>query len=395
MINRVRAFMVQPALLGVLAGLAAGGALTACSTGEGRGGAEASPSLSTSDGGGSGTVGGHGSSPSRAGVTTTSASAGVPRTIESGGVIRGVEPWTFGGASGQRVLTDRFDLYITEKDPMIAQRLPGFLEAALDHYTRALGGLPAPRERLQTFVMSSHAEWKRLVASMAPSARGAASNIQRGGLTVGGRAYLFDIGSGDTMSLASHEGWHQYTQRTFAEPLPVWLEEGIAAYMEGHRWQGDSVTFAGWANVERFDQLRKACAAKAVLSLPELLSASPNQLVEHGTSGEALTYYAQAWALVHFLREGAGGKYRGQFELLLSDAAAGRMSQAVALDLSHRGIRSTGLLASRTGPVVFQAYFGAELGTIDAEYRAFVQKVVATGARSDVVVGASPLGGEY
>lgn len=329
------------------------------------------------------------------GVTTTSASAGIARTIDSGGSIRHVQPWSFDGEAGQAVTTDHFQIFITEKNPMIAQRLPGFLEAALDHYTHALGTLPLPRDRMETFVMGSRAQWKRLVLTMLGNkGQAAASSIQRGGMTFGGRAYLFDIGSADTLSLAAHEGWHQYTQRTFAEPLPVWLEEGIATYMEGHRWTGPSVTFSGWSNVERFDQLRKAVAAKQVIALGDLLSSSPNQLVEHGAAGDALTYYAQVWGLVHFLREGADGRYRAGLQRLLLDAASGRMSQAVSIELRAQGLPAPRALAQRLGPQVFQAYFGGDMARIDAEYRAFIERATETGARQDVVAGVSPLMGE-
>jgi hypothetical protein len=342
--------------------------------------------------GGSGDATGQSSSSPALSVTTTSADAGVARTIESGGVIRSVQPWSFGSSTGQAVTTDRFVIYITERDPLIAQRLPGFMEAAADHYTRALGDLPQPPDRLEMFVMSGRQEWRRLVLSMLGSKAQAAVNaITRGGMTFAGRAYLFDIGSTDTMSLASHEGWHQYTQRTFVEPLPVWLEEGIASYMEGHRWSGYSVTFAGWANIERFDQLRRAVANRQLLSLPDLLNSSPNQLVEHGNGTEALTYYAQVWSLVHFLREGADGRYREGFERLLRDAATGHLSRTVAAELSAQGVRPPAGGLSRNSGLVFQAYFGADLGKAAAEYRAFVTAVVQTGSRQNVVQGLSPL----
>lgn len=329
------------------------------------------------------------------GLTTTSSTAGIARTIDSGGSIRHVQPWSFDGESGQAVTTDHFQIYITEKNPMIAQRLPGFLEAALDHYTHALGTLPTPRDRMETFVMGSRAQWKRLVLTMLGNkGQAAASSIQRGGMTFGGRAYLFDIGSADTLSLAAHEGWHQYTQRTFAEPLPVWLEEGIATYMEGHRWTGPSVTFSGWSNVERFDQLRMVVATRNVIALADLLTSSPNQLVEHGAAGDALTYYAQVWGLVHFLREGEGGRYRAGLQRLLSDASSGRMSQTVSIELRSQGLPAPRALGQRVGSQVFQAYFGADVARIDAEYRAFIARATETGARQEVVAGVSPLMGE-
>ncbi len=324
--------------------------------------------------------------------STAAKNAGTPRTIDSGGVIRQVQPWTFAGADGQLVTTDRFRIYITERDALVASRMPGFMEAALDNYTHALGPLPQPKERLETFIMGSRGQWREIVLHML-GARGQAfvTSIQRGGVTYAGRSYLFGIGSADTMNLASHEGWHMYTQSTFQEPIPLWLEEGIASFMEGHRWTGATVAFAPWANLERFDQLRRAAAANTLLRLPDLLSTPPQDLVTQGVGDTALTYYAQVWALVHFLREGAGGKYRAGFEQLLADAAAGQMSQAISIKLREKGLPEARSLSRRLGSQVFQAYFNSDMATAEVEYRSFLNKVVEPGSRQAVVAGTSPL----
>jgi hypothetical protein len=66
--------------------------------------------------------------------------------------------------------------------------------------------------------------------------------IQRGGFAASGRAILYDIGPRDTFAIAAHEGWHQYTQKSFRAPLTVSFEEGLATYMEGFRWSDDDRT---------------------------------------------------------------------------------------------------------------------------------------------------------
>ena len=334
-----------------------------------------------------------GAAPAGAGGNTGAGQASGTRAGTPGlppGVLR-VDPWSFDGQTGSVYHTATFSIYTTEKAPIITDRLPLFMEAALDQYTSAVAPLPRPSARLESFVMGSRTQWQRLTLAMLGERGRTLTYIERGGFASGGRAFLFDIGDADTLSLAAHEGWHQYTQSTFAQRLPTWAEEGIATLMEGYRWTGDRAIFSGWANVERFDHLREVIAKGEALSLAEILTATPEGLMQRGFQGP-VAYYSQLWALVHFLREGEGGKHRAQFHRLVSDAAAGRLGLAVSVQLQDA--RAAGMIATGApagGATVFRAYFG-EAGSLDAAYRSFVAQVLATGSRQAIVAGRSPLG---
>jgi hypothetical protein len=234
--------------------------------------------------------------------------------------------------------------------------------------------------------------------------------IPRGGYASGGRGVFYDIGAQDTLSIAAHEGWHQYTQRTFKETLPIWLEEGIATTMEGHRWDGSSAVFLAWSNLERFDQLRAAAAKGSLFPLEALLATSPQELlgspiVPNGAAPSApppkpakslgtdaaLTYYAQIWALVEFLKEGENGKYNASLRLLVSDAAAGRMGATVAANADPNRSGRVPSMMLRQGPAVFAAYFTGDLNQIDNEYSRFVEQIVRPGSRGPIVDGRSPI----
>jgi hypothetical protein len=299
------------------------------------------------------------------------------------------EAWSFNGESGRLLRTNSYRLYTTEGDPYLLDRLPVFLEAALVRYRTGMGPLPEPPMKLDTFLMSTRAQWEALTRQAMGAGAGPYLRIQRGGFSSGGRAMLWSIGRHDTLSIAAHEGWHQYTQRTFKQWLPVWLEEGIATYMEGFTADPSDPlrpVFAGWANVERFDQLRSASSRGGLMSLPELLGAEPQDLIGGGADG-ALTYYAQVWALVHFLREGEGGRYRRGLELMVLDAAEGRMARVLSAAEGADGVPAV----SGRGREAFAAYFAADLGTVSSEYAAFVDRVVAVGSRDRIVAGRSPL----
>ena len=210
--------------------------------------------------------------------------------------------------------------------------------------------------------------------------------IRRGGFAVRGVGVYYDLGLYDTLAIAAHEGWHQFTQRTFADPLPIWLEEGMAVYMEGHRWRGPRPTFAPWANVERFDRLVAMVNAGRAPDLRRLLDERPQDHIAEDATDDVLDYYAGVWALAHFLAEGRAG---GDLGAVLGDASGGRLRGTLADAVGRERARRA--LAARLGPVVFQAYFEDDLASAQAAFGRFVREITRPGARDAIVRGVSPL----
>lgn len=298
------------------------------------------------------------------------------------------DPWSFQEARGEVIETPNYRILTTIRPGLLADRLPGFAEGSIAAYTAALGPLPMPREKLETYVMATRPQWVRLTQSLMRDRADVYLRIQRGGYAADGRGVYFDIGIQDTLAIAAHEGWHQYTQTTFRNRLPIWLEEGVAAYMEGYRWDSlqNRAVFLGWANIERYDALRRAREEGTLMPLEKLLTSEPSELLE-GAGDGALIYYAQVWALVHWLREGEDGRYRAAFEGLLADAAWGRLNATVRERLG------TGALSMRRlrSASVFQAYFANDLGDAAASYDAFVRRATGPGSKDQVVAGRSPI----
>ncbi len=322
-------------------------------------------------------------------ATDPRASPGVftpsPSAIES------TEPWDFEGTPGKVIRTSSYRLFTTETNSELVRTVPEFLEQTLKAYTSALGPLPRPTLKLDTYLMADREQWSVLTSEVMGDSAAPYLKIQRGGFSSGGRAILFTIGARDTLAIAAHEGWHQYTQRTFREELPVWLEEGIAVFMEGS--VPDPVNpgvpaFAPWANAERYEQLVSAAQGWQLLSLERLLDTHPHTLLTGGTDS-ALMYYAQAWALVHFLNEGEGGKYRPGLSRVLADAAAGRLHSTIDKQLGQKA--SSLLAAERRGPQLFQAYFNADMTAAAREYDAFVTAIVRHGSKDRMMSGQSPV----
>ncbi|MBX3359332.1 MAG: DUF1570 domain-containing protein [Phycisphaeraceae bacterium] len=324
------------------------------------------------------------------------AAAEAPATpARRGPVVENVEAWSYAGKPGRVVTTQNYRLYSTMTDQATLSRLPEFLEAALEQYRLGIARLPAPPlvgpQRLETFVLATRSQWETLTRQLLGDGSGVYLSIPRGGYAWGGKSVLYDIGAGGTFTIAAHEGWHQYTQRTFKDPLPAWLEEGVATFMEGHRWSGATPVFLGWANLERFDQLRDAAATGSLLSLEDLLAGTPQGMIMGASTASdgALTWYAQAWALVHYLREGDRGTHAPALNRLLSDAAEGRLRPRLAMEL---GPEAAGrVLSARRGRGIFEVYFGRDLERVSQGYDQFVADVVRTGSRQAVAEGRNPL----
>jgi len=301
------------------------------------------------------------------------------------------EAWTFEDKEGIVVTTPHYRIYTTTTRQGLKDRIPKFMEAALMHYRSALAPLPLPTSPLETYLLSNRPQWTRITQRLMGADAAIYLRIQRGGFAADGRAILYEIGPHDTYAIAAHEGWHQFTQRTFRNPLPIWLEEGLACYMEGFRWtQGDSTlpNFMPWANIERFDELRSAARSERLLTLDQLTRTSPQELMANDAD-LALTYYAQLWALVHYLNEGEEGRHRDSLRQVILDAQAGRLIERIR---RTSGGRAASIYASRRlAPGLLEGWFGEPTAELNIKYRAFIADITRIGGKESIVAGRTPV----
>ena len=325
-----------------------------------------------------------------AAVTAEVDTSVLPSTLRSEPVI---EPWSYAGNIGECIDVGTHRIHSTLRDPIIRERMQIFLPTALDHYRCALVPLPAPDRAIDVFVFGARSEWLAYTRERLPQEAAMYEKIGRGGYTMEGDAVLYDIGRWDTFTIAAHEGWHAYTQRVFRHALPVWLEEGIACYMEGVKGGVDGAppTFSPWRNFERFGELRDVMGRNRFVALTDLVEGTPQDFLQTGRS-TLLGYYAQVWALVHFLNEGEGGRYRKGLERLLNDAVEGRIASTL-WESNKAGTRNERRMAigRQVGPAVMREYFAEDLARISKEYAAFVEAIVHRSNRERVWRGESPL----
>ena len=322
--------------------------------------------------------------------SSAGAVAGVPL-----GAIR-VSPWdppVIDGPDGVLVETSNYAFHTTLEDGWLYEKMPAFLEKALEHYRTAIIELPEPRRPLETYIFSERGQWQSFTRLILPGEAGLYLSLGKGGYTTDKKAVLYDIGRWDTLCITAHEGWHQYAQSMFAESLPAWFDEGVATWMEGCRFDrsADEPTFMPWRNFERFNELRRCVRIGRMYPLYDLLAQPPEFFLKNGRE-HLLAYYAQIWAFMHFLMEGEDGRYRSGVERVLEDARDGRLGRTMATSpqLDRLSERERASLSAR-GLTLAVVYFNGDLDELEREYREFIQSISGRGAGGAVARGRSPL----
>jgi len=289
------------------------------------------------------------------------------------------QEWAYGGNPGSLISTPHYLIHTTVTSDRVRDRLPVLLEHAMHRYRTIFGNLPAPRDQLVTYVFQDRRQWSAKTREVLPDEAGDLENLGRGGFSTRGMAILYYIDwrgyDRDTFAIASHEGWHQFTQSTFRNQLPVWLEEGIATLMEGHSFRTDqpAPTFDPARNSERRYAMRRIVRRDRWIPLDRLLRERPQDFL--GESKDALLdYYGHVWALSLFLLQGEDGKYKPALESLVQDAAAGRLYRRL---LSHPAVQEARardeILSGRSGPWIARVYFGVAPEELEESFRAFAR----------------------
>lgn len=331
-------------------------------------------------------------------VGVGSASDGAPpaRSVEAVPTEETIlrEPWTWGESSGVVLRSRHYEIHTTIRDESLLRELPLLMEGALVQYRNALVELPPPPRPMRSTIFDRRNEWAAYTRRKLPQEADLYLGIGRGGFTTGGESVLFNLGRSDTFIIAVHEGWHQYTQTTFKDRLPTWLEEGMACWMEGHRFHRQSrPVFAPWRNMERYGALREAVREDRLVPLAGLLKGTPQEALGEGRS-TLLGYYAQVWALVHFLHDGEEGRYREALRRLVRDAAHGEMIRTMMASESIPPEAKRPWALVRHGRWAAMAYFNRDLDELEAQYMAFVRHAVADGGGNRVWRGLSPITGQ-
>ncbi|MBT4529935.1 MAG: DUF1570 domain-containing protein [Phycisphaerae bacterium] len=239
--------------------------------------------------------------------------------------------WSFEGDDGERFVNDAWDIRTTMKYQHIIDSLPKFYSALLRRYSTAFCGLPLPQKQMDVYLFATQEQWQsQLVNMLGQEDAEHWFQLESGGITIDGTAVLYHLDrrgrSRVTFRIAAHEGWHQYAEKIFIEPIPTWLDEGIGTWMEGFRLRRGEVQFLPASNWDRLTTLRKIVNADKLCSLQELMNSEPSEVLTSGRS-TLLEYYAQLWGLVSFIVEYDEGKYMPALQHILRCAVEGTLHE--------------------------------------------------------------------
>ncbi len=161
-----------------------------------------------------------------------------------------------------------------------------------------------------------------------------------------------DVDRDATLQVLYHEAFHQFLRLVVPRRVPYWYNEGMAEYMGSIRVE---VAKTGPPKVVERGRILEGRLKALKLGLPfamkfeDIMMQTPAQFY----SGPVPIKYAQAWTMIHFFHEAAGGKHRAR------------------LDAYFRKIKDGG-----TAREAFQAGFGdADLEGLQKDWLEHVRKL--------------------
>ena len=282
------------------------------------------------------------------------------------------QPWSFRGSEGVHLITDHFDIYTTADDQKLVDYLPAYLETMHAHYASVAPPPGDSTKRLQTYLFVNERQWMAFTKQRFPGRNEFLTSVQVGGFSVKDMCVMRYIRpAAYTLAVIAHEGLHQYLGAHFSPRIPAWLNEGLACYHEAFDVRPSGPVLQPLNNTFRLNGLRETLAGDGLLPFTELLAKHPGEVIIQSRSVVTRAYYAQAWALVAYLRHGARGRYAERFETLMADYARGVMAtragaaQATAPDPAKVSF----------GEAVFRAYITDDLPAFEEDLYEFMERL--------------------
>src|SRR5690606_35605509 len=103
--------------------------------------------------------------------------------------------------------------------------------------------------------------------------------IAYGAYAIGDVFVAYDIGDYRTLSVAAHEGWHQFASRHFQGRLPAFLEEGVATLFEDTTTLDPLPRWDLSVNAHRAHGLWRSIERRYIFSLDELVTLHAGEII--------------------------------------------------------------------------------------------------------------------
>jgi tetraacyldisaccharide 4'-kinase len=206
----------------------------------------------------------------------------------------------------------------SDLDRDMTERLAGHMDRICEEYGRLLSGLKARRSgrRLQVYLFRSHEAYlSTLRLRFDADAEGTAGMSFRDGSEITLAAWQGDRTVEQLERVLRHEGFHQYRE-IFFPSMPPWVNEGLAEIFEAAVVLDDGILL-GEVDAAQLEILREAARRNGLIPFDRFFVMDPDDWQDHVNEGRGALHYAQAWAVVHFLVYGEGGRFLPSFERFL------------------------------------------------------------------------------
>ena len=291
--------------------------------------------------------------------------------------IKEISEWPNPYAPGVTITTAHYQIHTTLLDPLMLRQMPAFMEAAHREYNRQLPSPIKTQTRFRTYLFSERRQWERFTETFTRPAAKTYLAIKKGAYYHNGACVAYNIGRTRTFAVLGHEGWHQFNSKHFIYRLPSWLDEGIATLFETFHYEKGAFTFTPDKNIGRLGALKYAIINGKTIPVQKLIVLNLGQVV-HGDPSAMMSFYAQSYGLIRFLREERYGIRLTKYHALLLDALNGRwpIGKELSRIASDRNIPLTVRWNSFISPKLFSHYLNGDSAQLESEYRAFCNKIV-------------------
>lgn len=294
-----------------------------------------------------------------------------------------VAPWEYDGAAGHVIRTDHYVVYTTLVDAGMLAALPQALEMAYRFYSQLVPTAVEGREPMTLYVFASRGQWERFTRAFAGARAATLLKVRNGGYMERGVSVVEYVTHAIAFPVVAHEGFHQYLHYHANQLAPAWLHEGLAVVCEGQRWGREGLAaFDPWYNPARRNALAEALLRGELFRVDELLRMNAGHVVG-GSTRRIVTYYAQLWALMLFMNEGADGRYRAGFEAMLDTLGAQNLE-----GIARTAPPDSGDPRSQFGRALFERFITTDLATFEGEYVEFMRRRILGTTRAAQAAGA-------
>jgi hypothetical protein len=290
-----------------------------------------------------------------------------------------VEVWNNEYGPGLKLTTAHYEIFTTLLEPIFLDRISELIESAYKAYNLQLPELIETKTKFTIYLFADRRQWEGFTNNFAGEQAEIFRRIKAGAYCHNGACVAYDIGCERTFSVLAHEGWHQFSSRHFKYRLPSWLDEGIAMLFETQGAKDGTFNFEPSKNAYRLDALKKTMSKNKMLSLRDLISTTPGDVLATDQTEAVMGFYSQSYALIRFLREADSGKRLDVYHRLIEDGLRGNWpldeaSRKIAVD---RNIPRNISWNHTVSLVLFHEYIGDDYEPIEKEYLAFCRQIAA------------------